>query len=57
MKHVEHGMFLSTILIGQERIERFIGKEKVQTIIEQVKEMEQVEKANKRSNWSHGLSR
>jgi len=50
-------MFLSTILIGQERIERFIGKEKVQTIIEQVKEMEQVEKANKRSNWSHGLSR
>jgi len=40
-----------------ERIERFIGKEKVQTIIEQVKEMEQVEKANKRSNRSHGLSR
>lgn len=39
------------------RIERFLGREKVDTIVEQVKEMEQLEKAYKRSGKSHGLSR
>jgi len=40
-----------------ERIERYMGREKVQTIIRQVKDVEQLEKANKRSNRSPGLSR
>lgn len=40
-----------------ERIERYMGREKVQTIINQVKEVEQLEKANKRSGRSRGLSR
>ncbi len=40
-----------------ERIERYIGKEKVQTIIDQTKEIERIEKANKRSKQSRGWSR
>jgi hypothetical protein len=41
-----------------ERIERYMGREKVQTITSQVKELEQLEKAKKRSNnRSRGLSR
>jgi len=40
-----------------ERIERYMGREKVQTIISQIKEVEQLEKASKRSNRSHRISR
>ncbi|WP_395013824.1 plasmid recombination protein [Robinsoniella peoriensis] len=40
-----------------ERIECYMGKEKVQTIIGRVKEIETLEKANKRSQRSRGLSR
>lgn len=40
-----------------ERIERYMGREKVQTIISQVKEVEQLEKANKRSTRSSSMSR
>jgi len=43
--------------VDLERIERYMGREKVQTIICQVKDVEQLEKANKRSNRSRGLSR
>ena len=39
------------------RIERFMGKEKVQEMIKQAKEVERLEKANKRSKQSHGMSR
>ena len=40
-----------------ERIERYMGREKVQMIIRQVKEVEQLDKANKRSSRSRGVSR
>lgn len=41
-----------------ERIERYMGREKVQNIISHVKELEQIEKANKLSGKrSRGLSR
>lgn len=40
-----------------ERIERYMGKEEVQSIIGQVKEIEQLEKANKRAKRSRDLSR
>lgn len=43
--------------IDLERIERYMGREKVQTIISQVKEVEQLDKANKRSSRSRGVSR
>jgi len=40
-----------------ERIERYMGREQVQMIIRQVKEVEQLDKANKRSSRSRGVSR
>lgn len=39
------------------RIERYMGKEKVQAMIGETKEMERLEKAYKRSGRSHGISR
>lgn len=39
------------------RIERFLGRKEVETIVERVKEMEQSEKAYKRSEKSRGISR